>query len=70
VQRHLEGGRGSVVSVRTRDICGVDRRCCVVAHWLMMRLIERSLARRLKRGTYLIERKAVEEVLTALKEWI
>jgi hypothetical protein len=36
----------------------------------MMRLIERSLARRLKRGTYLIERKAVEEVLTALKEWI
>jgi predicted transcriptional regulator of viral defense system len=33
-------------------------------------LVEKGLARRLKRGTYLIERRAVEEVLTALKEWI
>jgi predicted transcriptional regulator of viral defense system len=36
----------------------------------MMRLVERGLARRLKKGTYLIERRAVEEVLMALREWI
>jgi predicted transcriptional regulator of viral defense system len=33
-------------------------------------LVEKGLARRLKRGTYLIERGAAEEVLTALREWI
>jgi predicted transcriptional regulator of viral defense system len=70
IQRRLEGGRGAVVSVRTRDICGVDRRCGMAVHWLMMRLVEKGLAKRLKRGTYLIERRAVEEVLSALKEWI
>jgi predicted transcriptional regulator of viral defense system len=37
---------------------------------LMMRLVEKGLARRHKRGVYLIEREALEEVLTALKEWI
>jgi len=36
----------------------------------MTRLVERGLAKRHKRGTYLIERGAAEEVLTALKEWI
>jgi hypothetical protein len=36
----------------------------------MASLAERGLARRLKRDIYLIERRAVEEVLTALKEWI
>ncbi len=70
LQRRVEGGRGAVVSVRTRDICGVDRRCGIVVHSLMMRLVERGLARRLKKGTYLIERSVAEEVLTALKEWI
>jgi predicted transcriptional regulator of viral defense system len=70
VQRRVEGGRGVVVVVRTRDICGVDRRCGMAVHSLMTRLIERGLARRLKRGTYLIERAAVEEVLSVLKEWI
>jgi predicted transcriptional regulator of viral defense system len=70
MQRRLEGGRGVVVAVRTRDVCGVDRRCGMAVHWLMMRLVEKGLARRLKRGTYLIERGAVEEVLTALREWI
>ncbi len=70
MQRRLEGGRGVVVAVRTRDICGMDRRCGMVVHSIMARLIERGLARRLKRGTYLIERRAVEEVLSALKEWI
>ncbi len=70
VQRRVEGGRGAVISVRTRDVCGVDRRCCMVVHMLMMRLVERGLAKRHKRGTYLIERGAAEEVLTALKKWI
>ncbi len=70
VQRRLEGGRGAVVAVRTRDVCGVDRRCGRAVHSLMMRLVEKGLARRLKRGTYLIEKGAAEEVLTALKEWI
>jgi predicted transcriptional regulator of viral defense system len=62
--------RGFLVAVRTRDICGVDRRCGRAVYSLMMSLVEKGLARRFKRGTYLIERGAVEEVLTALKEWI
>jgi len=56
--------------VRVRNICGVDRRCGMAVHWLMARLVEKGLARRYKKGTYLIERRAVEEVLTALREWI
>jgi predicted transcriptional regulator of viral defense system len=70
VQRRVGGERGFLISVRTRDVCGVDRRCGMAVHSLMMRLVEKGLARRFKRGTYLIERAAVEEVLTALKEWI
>ncbi len=70
MQRHLEGGRGAVISVRTRDVCGVDRRCGQAVRKLMMRLVEKGLARRFKRGTYLIERAAVEEVSTASKKWI
>ncbi len=70
VQRRVGGERGVVVAVRTRDMCGVDRRCGIVVHSLMMRLVERGLARRLKRGTYLIERSVAEEVLSALREWI
>ncbi len=70
LQRRVEGGRGAVVSVHVRDICGVDRRCGIVVHMLMTRLVERGLAKRHKRGTYLIERAAVEEVLTALRQWI
>jgi len=70
IQRRVGGERGVVVAVRTRDICGVDRRCGWAVHSLMMRLVEKGLARRYKKGTYLIERAAVEEVLTALREWI
>jgi predicted transcriptional regulator of viral defense system len=69
VQRRVGGERGFLIAVRTRDICGVDRRCGMAVHSLMMRLVEKGLAKRHKKGTYLIER-AVEEVLTALKEWI
>ncbi len=70
VQRRLEGERGFLVAVRTRDVCGVDRRCGRAVHSLMMRLVEKGLAKRHKKGTYLIERRAVEEVLTALRQWI
>ena len=70
IQRRLEGGRGFLVAVRTRDICGVDRRCGWAVHSLMTSLVEKGRARRFQKGTYLIERRAVEEVLTALKEWI
>jgi predicted transcriptional regulator of viral defense system len=70
VQRRVEGERGAVVAVRTRDICGMDRRCGRAVHSLMTSLVEKGLARRHKRGTYLIERAAVEEVLTALRQWI
>jgi len=70
MQRRVGGERGFLISVRTRDVCGVDRRCGAAVHSLMMRLVERGLARRYKKGTYLIERAAVEEVLTALREWI
>jgi predicted transcriptional regulator of viral defense system len=70
IQRRVGGERGFLIAVRTRDICGVDRRCGRAVHSLMMRLVEKGLARRIKRGTYLIERAAVEEVLTALRRWI
>ncbi len=70
VQRRLEGGRGFLAAIRIRDVCGVDRRCCAVVQTLLARLEERGLARRHKQGIYLIERRAVEEVLTALKRWI
>jgi len=72
IQRRVGSGRGFlvVVAVRTRDVCGMDRRCGMAVHSLMMRLVEKGLARRFKKGTYIIERRAVEEVLTALKEWI
>ena len=70
LQRRVEGGRGAVVAVHIRNICGVDRRCGAAVHSLMMRLMERGLAKRHKRGTYIIERGAAEEVLTALREWI
>ncbi|MFZ8838168.1 MAG: hypothetical protein ACO2PM_04410 [Pyrobaculum sp.] len=70
VQVRLGGGRGFLVAIRIRDVCSIDRRCCVVVQTLLARLEERGLARRHKQGVYLIERGAAEEVLTALREWI
>jgi hypothetical protein len=49
-------GRGAVFSVRTRDVCGLDKRCGIAVHSLMMSLVEEGLARRHRRGVYLIER--------------
>jgi predicted transcriptional regulator of viral defense system len=70
LQRRVEGGRGVVVSVHIRDVCGVDRRCGMAVHMLMRSLVEKGLAKRHKRGTYIIERRDAEEVLTALRQWI
>ncbi len=70
IQRRVGGERGFLVAVRTRDICGVDRRCGRAVYSLMMSLVEKGLAKRHKKGTYLIERRDVEEVMTALREWI
>jgi hypothetical protein len=70
VQRQLEGGRGAVVSVKTRHICGDDRRCKRAVRNLMMRLVEGGLATHHKRGVYLIKKEAGEEVLKVLKKWI
>jgi len=70
IQRRVGSERGFLFSVRTRDVCGVDRRCGWAVHSLMMSLVEKGLAKRHKKGTYLIERGAVEEVLTALRQWI
>ncbi len=70
IQRRVGSERGFLIAVRTRDVCGVDRRCGAAVHSLMMSLVAKGLAKRHKKGTYLIERRAVEEVLTALKEWI
>jgi hypothetical protein len=36
------GGRGAVVSVRTRDVCGVDRRRGQAVRKFMMRLVEKA----------------------------
>jgi len=70
VQRRVGSERGFLVAVRTRDVCGVDRRCGQAVRRLMMSLVAKGLARRHKKGVYLIERAAVEEVISALKEWI
>ncbi len=70
IQRRVGSERGFLVAVRTRDVCGMDRRCGRAVYSLMMSLVEKGLARRYKKGTYLIERRAVEEVLTALRKWI
>ncbi len=70
VQRRVGDERVFLIAVRTRDVCGMDRRCGRAVHSLMMSLVEKGLAKRHKKGTYLIERAAVEEVLTALRKWI
>jgi hypothetical protein len=70
MQRRVGGERGFLVAVRTRDVCGVDRRCGRAVYSLMMSLVEKGLAKRHKKGTYIIERRAVEEVLSALRQWI
>jgi hypothetical protein len=70
IQRRVESGKGGMVSIKTRNVCGEDRRCGRVVHSLMLSLVEKGLAKQHKRGVYLIKRGAAEEVLTALKKWL
>jgi hypothetical protein len=70
VQRRVGGERGVVVAVRTRDVCGVDRRCGRAVHSLMMRLVEKGLAKRHRKGFYPIKRAVLEKVLTVLRKWV
>ncbi|WP_245521967.1 hypothetical protein [Pyrobaculum neutrophilum] len=62
--------KGAVVVVRTREICGTDRRCGWELRRLMLFLVTRGLARRHRRGIYIMERAAVERALHALSEQI
>jgi len=70
IQR-LRSNRGAVISIKTRDICGRDKRCAhALRRIIMLSLVEKGLAKRHKQGVYLIERKDVERVLAALRELI
>jgi hypothetical protein len=68
IKRRLEYEKGGVISVKTRAVCRGDRRCGRFLNNFMMSLVEKGLARMHKRGVYLIERKAVNEVLKILEE--
>jgi len=70
VQRRVSGERGFLVAVRTRDVCGVDRRCGMAVHSLMMCLVEKGLAKRHRKGFYPIKRAVLEKVLTVLRKWV
>jgi len=56
--------------VRTREICGVDRRCGWALRRLMMALVAQGLAKRHKQGVYLIEREALGRILSVLQKLI
>jgi hypothetical protein len=50
LQRRVEGGRGAVVSVHIRDVCGVDKRCGAAVHSLMTRLVEKGTRQKDQEG--------------------
>jgi len=70
LQRRGRSDRGVVIAVRTKDICGVDRRCGWALRRLMMSLVAQGLAKCHKQGVYLIEREALGRVLSVLREQI
>jgi len=70
VQRRLESERGFFISIRTRDVCGADKRRLHTPPPCNDEPCRGGLAKRRRRDVYLIERKAAEEVLTALRQWI
>ncbi len=70
LQRRGRSDRGVVIAVRTKDICGVDRRCGWALRRLMMSLVAQGLAKRHKQGVYLIEREALVRVLSVLQKYI
>jgi hypothetical protein len=67
LQRRGRGNRCVVIAVRSREICGVDRRCGLALYRLMTAPAAQGLARRHKRGVYLRERSALDKVLTMLR---
>jgi hypothetical protein len=70
LQRRGRSDRGVVIAVRTKDICGVDRRCGWALRRLMMALVAQGLAKRHKQGVYVIEREALGRVLSVLQKLI
>ncbi|AKT33971.1 hypothetical protein PYWP30_00315 [Pyrobaculum sp. WP30] len=70
LQRRGRSDRGVVIAVRTREICGVDRRCGWALRRLMMSLVAQGLAKRHKQGVYLIERESLGRVLSVLQKLI
>jgi hypothetical protein len=70
LQRRGRSDRGVVIAVRTKDICGVDRRCGWALRRLMMSLVAQGLAKRHKQGIYLIDREALGRVLSVLQKLI
>ena len=70
LQRRGRSDRGVVIAVRTREICGVDRRCGWALRRLMMSLVAQGLAKCHKQGVYLIEREALDKVLSVLRQQI
>ena len=70
LQRRGRSDRGVVIAVRTKDICGVDRRCGWALRRLMMSLVAQGLAKRHKQGVYLIDREALGRVLSVLQKLI
>jgi hypothetical protein len=60
------GEKDAAFSARTRDICGVDNQSAHAPRRVVTSLVEERLARRLKKGVYLIER-AVEAVVAVLR---
>jgi len=59
-----------VIAVRTKDICGVNRRCGWALRRLMMSLVAQGLASRHKQGVYLIKRESLDRVLLVLRKQI
>lgn len=60
--------RGAVVAIRTRDLCGVDKRCSFTLRAVMLELVARGLAVRHKQGVYLIPRQRINDALLAIRE--
>jgi hypothetical protein len=70
IERRGRSDRGVVIAVRTKDICGVNRRCGWALRRLMLSLVAQGLASRHKQGVYLIKRESLDRVLLVLRKQI
>ncbi len=66
--RKMKVERGSLVSIKTREICKTDKRCSWYLREIMLDVERRGLAKRHKQGVYLIERNLLERVISTVKE--